>query len=71
MIKTVKECDYCQAQIDWKDINPDSTPEGWRKITIVAEDHMGESGEPIIIEVCPEHKDRTVGYIISVCLDDA
>jgi hypothetical protein len=55
VIKTVKECDFCQEQIDWENMRKDATPNLWHKIVIIVKDDEGKTIDSTVIEVCEKH----------------
>lgn len=79
-MKTVKECDYCEEQVEWTDTREDSIPEHWRVIVVrvYGDDYRTPMGSTELvsgvvtedhrIEICDKHDDLTIGTIIATAL---
>lgn len=68
MLKTVMECDYCQEQEDWEDMQETAIPDGWEKIIISRANDENVSQQSKIIVICPKHNNEPLGTIIATCL---
>lgn len=69
MIKTVRECDYCQNQTTADDIlRPERLPAGWRSFTVIERDEDGGTLSERRIEVCDVHSGATLGNILATTL---
>lgn len=70
VIRILKECDFCAAQIDWTDMRKDAIPNGWLKISVtVTDNEEDKKWVPYVIEICAAHKNDRISNIVAVCLE--
>lgn len=68
MIKTVRECDYCNDQVDWAGKSPEAIPEGWRSIQVSELDHTAKVLQVKVFEVCDKHDNLELSTILGTCM---
>lgn len=68
MIKTVRECDYCQDQTTVNSMTEPTMPEGWQKVLIMVTNHLGECQTQMSYEICDKHGTLSTATIVGTLM---
>lgn len=68
MIKTVRECDYCNEQTTVDSMTRPTMPEGWRIISITVNNHVGDLKEDYHYEICERHETLSIATIVATVM---